>query len=211
MIDTDFNLEHYKQWILSIITNMPFSDTDRYLEALYQFDEAPGTILKKKDCTYGYKRLFGNFYKSKPASVWLNRWLLQLYGDYKYCKKCAKIHSKDEFMKSSKLWDGLRSECKAQEKVCENNRDQTKRKSYYAYRRANKYLRTPTWLTFEQKLEIECFYYKAMRYEEETGIKYHVDHIVPLQGENVCGLHVPWNLQVIPAKENLSKGNKYDT
>ncbi len=211
MIDTDFNLEHYKQWILSIVTNNPYSDKDRYLEALYQFDEAPGTILKKKDCTYGYKQLFGNFYKDKPTAVWLNRWLLQLYGDYKYCKKCAKIHSKDEFMNSSKLWDNLRSECKAQEKVYETTRDQTKRKSYYAYTRAAKLLRTPTWLTFEQKLEIECFYYKSMRYEEETGIKHHVDHIVPLQGEDVCGLHVPWNLQVIPAKENLSKGNKHVT
>jgi hypothetical protein len=77
-----------------------------------------------------------------------------------------------------------------------------------AKRRAVKLHATPSWLTKEDIQEIEQFYIKAQQMNNHTGEKHHVDHIVPLQGENVCGLHVPWNLQVIPAKENISKSNK---
>jgi hypothetical protein len=79
-----------------------------------------------------------------------------------------------------------------------------------AKRRASKLQATPKWLTTEQLIKIAEFYTIAKQLEQETGIKHHVDHIVPLQGINVCGLHVPWNLQVITAQENISKSNKYN-
>lgn len=88
----------------------------------------------------------------------------------------------------------------------ETNRDLYAAKD--AKRRAAKLHALPKWLTAEQLEQIKELYTIAQMFKLYTGQEYHVDHIVPLQGENVCGLHVPWNLQVIPASENLSKSNK---
>lgn len=69
-----------------------------------------------------------------------------------------------------------------------------------AKRRAAKLQATPAWADLE---EIKNVYLEAQYFDM------HVDHIIPLQGENVCGLHVWDNLQLLPAVENIKKGNKY--
>lgn len=76
-------------------------------------------------------------------------------------------------------------------------------------RRAAKINRTPPWLTKEQLSDIEEFYMIAKMFQMYTGEIYHVDHIVPLQGKCVSGLHVPWNLQVLHYKDNLAKNNLF--
>lgn len=69
-----------------------------------------------------------------------------------------------------------------------------------AFYRAQKRKATPKWLTKEQLEQIAQFY-------KNCPEGYHVDHIVPICSDFVCGLHVPWNLQYLPGNENESKGD----
>lgn len=66
---------------------------------------------------------------------------------------------------------------------------------------------TPPWV---KRPDIQEVYDLARDCSVTSGQEYHVDHIVPLVAPNVCGLHVPWNLQVLPQDVNDSKGNKYE-
>jgi hypothetical protein len=66
----------------------------------------------------------------------------------------------------------------------------------------------PPWLSSKQKAEMRELYKIAMTMTKTTGEQYVVDHIVPLRSEEVCGLHVPWNLRVITQSENLVKSNR---
>lgn len=69
--------------------------------------------------------------------------------------------------------------------------------------------RTPKWLTDDDIWLMSEAYDIAAKRTQLTGVEWHVDHIVPLRGKNVSGLHVPLNLRVITWKENQRKTNKY--
>lgn len=68
---------------------------------------------------------------------------------------------------------------------------------------------TPPWITARQKTEIRQLYQAAITMSKTTGERYVVDHIVPINGVAVCGLHVPWNLRVVTQEENLAKSNSH--
>lgn len=145
--------------------------------------------------------------------------------EMKECSRCGENFPASSFTRDKRNKSGLQSSCK----VCYNSyyQENKARLNHYsstykkinkdwhnavqAKRRATKSNATPNWLTEDQDKQIKDLYWLAKDLKAVTGEDYHVDHIVPLKGENVSGLHVPWNLQILPSDLNLAKGNSYGT
>ena len=128
------------------------------------------------------------------------------------CSVSYKKASPERIEKKNKITQQWREKNKERRKEYNQvyaKQHQAKRTSLERKRQAAKLNRTPAWLTDFDKLKIECLYQVAAMRTRESGYAWHVDHIIPLQGKTVSGLHVPSNLRVIPATENLRKNNLY--
>jgi hypothetical protein len=102
--------------------------------------------------------------------------------------------SRDKYLEYATFWR------KANKEYCAN---------YSGYRRALKLKATPSWANKE---EIASKYRLAAYFDFISGgfVKHHVDHIIPLKHNKVCGLHVENNLQILIAQDNLSKHNTFE-
>ncbi len=79
-----------------------------------------------------------------------------------------------------------------------------------ASRRTATKSRNPKWLTAEDK-DLMAEIYKLAQFRSKcTGVKHHVDHVIPLMGKLASGLHSPWNMQILTATDNTLKYNKYE-
>jgi hypothetical protein len=87
---------------------------------------------------------------------------------------------------------------------CRNN--PAKIRKYWNQRQKHIWRATPCWADME---EINRIYEECARVSKDTGVMHHVDHIIPLTNEKICGLHVPGNLQILTASENCKKHNKF--
>ena len=90
-----------------------------------------------------------------------------------------------------------------------NKQNKPKKAALESKRRAALLQRTPKWLSEDDLWMLEQAYELAALRTSMLGFPWHVDHVIPLQGRQVSGLHVPTNIQVIPATENVRKHNKY--
>ena len=142
----------------------------------------------------------------------------------KECSTCKETKDYSEFYKGPRYKDGYFGQCK----FCVNEKRKERKEKVNAkqreyYRKNKQYYITkghlrakgvrqakPKWLNDDHQWMIEEIYELRDLRSKLTGVVHHVDHIVPLRGQNCCGLHVPWNLQVIPAVDNLSKSNSIE-
>lgn len=137
----------------------------------------------------------------------------------KACARWYKNHS-EKIVERSTKWaknnpeklaeNHARWRAKNVEKIAENSarwakNNQDKINSYAAKRRASELQATPLWADHKK---IDAVYRLADMLSALKGVPYHVDHIYPLRGKTVCGLHVHQNLQALPSDVNIAKSNK---
>lgn len=193
-------------------------------EAIKEIFEIENIEEKLKSSSISYNKLIEAIVDPAPgrlhtklgvSAATANKWLKRLFPDklstsatyttyllfkyeLKYCPACKEVLDISLFYKNKNKTNGLNSYCKD----CldeETSRTSSFRQSKY---KAAKLQRTPKWLTEEDYKDILRIYLECPK-------GYHVDHILPLQGELVSGLHVPNNLQYLPSVENISKSNKF--
>ena len=211
-----FILDDYRAFIKSkiqVIYSRKGSLTEKeVLDYCSQFDLKVSEFFTNKNqstTSEKLRKIFGSNIHNKPAAVQINTYLLFEYG-FIHCSVCKTILDKELFYSHKNTWNGYKHYCidcqkhirdnEHSKKYIKNNRD--KYNAYLAKYRASKLQATPKWLTKEHLQEIQDIYTKA----KILGME--VDHIVPLRGDNICGLHVPWNLQLLTRQQNASKSNK---
>jgi 5-methylcytosine-specific restriction endonuclease McrA len=123
------------------------------------------------------------------------------------CKPCYIEHYKKRYSENA---ESLKAYQK-QYGVEYRKKNLDKRAASKSKRRAANLNATPPWLSKEQLQQIQDIYSGSKEMNTVFPWAHQVDHIVPLVGKGVCGLHVPWNLQILTAKANASKGNRSTT
>jgi hypothetical protein len=131
----------------------------------------------------------------RVGSTKLCNYLFQKYN-YSFCNNCKLVKDIAEFSRNKARPNGLNSHCKY---CCLDTRREYQR-IYRANREADKDLRTPKWADLNKIKEVYL----------NCPAGYHVDHIVPLRGKLVSGLHVENNLQYLLAMDNIIKNNKFE-
>ena len=124
-------------------------------------------------------------------------------------KEHRKENREKEAARNKKYYEENRDKALARQKKY-NADNPEKKAATNAKRRAAKLERIPSWSNKADLKAIRKIYARCRRINKLTGVEHQVDHVIPLQGENVSGLHHSTNLAIIPAALNASKYNKWE-
>lgn len=124
---------------------------------------------------------------------------------YEVLKEWRKNNPQIAYERAYRWREANKERCSATSLIWKRN-NKGKVVSYTMAYKAKKLRATPSWATEQGILS---FYTGSNALGMLTGEWHHVDHIVPLQSSLVCGLHCEANLQILPASENMSKGNRW--
>lgn len=130
----------------------------------------------------------------------------------KTCYKCKSCKDKTEFYKDKTKYDGIEGLCKKccnEKKKAWAKRNPEKEYARWLRRQHAKKQRTVKWDTELTDLVVLEALDLCKRLETLTRAAWHLDHIVPLRGKTVSGLHVWNNFQVLPAAVNIKKSNTW--
>lgn len=122
-------------------------------------------------------------------------------------KKRWRIANPDLVRELRDRWYAARPDRRKEESKTYREKHPDKCRALSSSKRARKVNAVPEW---RDKKAIHDIYREARRLSIEKGIKYHVDHVIPLKHPSVCGLHVAVNLQILTAHENMKKYNSFE-
>jgi 5-methylcytosine-specific restriction endonuclease McrA len=125
-------------------------------------------------------------------------------------KKEYYLKNRDRILARNKAYNAVNRSAVSMVEAEWRSNNKGKVAAYIRKYQASKIQRTPKWLTSIDFERITNEYRLAEILRKVTNQDWHVDHIVPLQGKNVSGLHVPSNLRVVLASENIKKGNRFE-
>jgi hypothetical protein len=159
--------------------------------------------LRKAKTAQAWKK--ANLEKSIEAT---KKWRTENKEHVKDLIKTWNTNNKERAQKVAEIWRNSNKEHikSRHKKYYERNKSMYIAKG--AKRRAGKLRATPPWLTKKHLDEIKEIYAIAEELQWLSEEPLEVDHIIPLQGKNVCGLHIPINLQIVPRSANRAKSNK---
>lgn len=148
--------------------------------------------------------------QNTSAKEWqkLNKEKVKAYQKKHYYKNYDSRIENARKQNAKKIGVPLTEEQRKRSRVTSKLHYQANKTKYHMKSHTYKMRKAKAMPFFANIFYIEEIYALARERTKVMGFQWDVDHIIPLRGKNVCGLHVEWNLRVIPHLENIKKGNK---